>query len=44
MVLPKAGLMQYYWAAGSNSTFVLLLIGNAENPRLRQYPNRSWQV
>jgi hypothetical protein len=39
-VLPKAGLMQYYWANESNSTLEILLRGNAEIPRLRQSPNR----
>ncbi len=39
-VLPKAGVTQYYWADRGNSTFVILLNGSAENPRLRQYPNR----
>lgn len=39
-VLPKAGLTEYYRADGSKPTFVILLNGSAETPRLRQYPNR----
>jgi hypothetical protein len=44
MVLPKAGMTQYYWADGSYSTLVILLKGSAEIPRLRQYPNRYAQL
>lgn len=40
MVLLKAEQMQCYLADGSKSTFVILLSGNAENPRLGQHPIR----
>lgn len=40
MVLPKAGLTQYFWANGSNVKFLILFNGSAENPRLRQYLRR----
>jgi hypothetical protein len=43
-VLPKAGLNGFDWTFVQGSTFVLRLNFSAENPRLRQYPNRCTQA
>ena len=42
-VLPKAGLNGFDWTFVQGSTAVILLNFSAENPRLRQYPNRYRQ-
>jgi hypothetical protein len=41
-VLPKAGLNGSDWAFMQGSAFVLRLNYCANNPRLRQYPNRYY--
>ena len=43
-VLPKAGRNGFDWTFVQGSTFVLRLNFCANNPRLRQYPNRWLQA
>lgn len=39
-VLPKAGVSNFYDTFVLNQTLVFQVNGNAETPRLRQYPSR----
>ena len=39
-VLPKAGVSCFYDTFVLNRALVFQIIGSAEMPRLRQYPNR----
>jgi len=42
--LPKAGVTSFYDNFVLNRTLVFLMNGSAKTPRLRQAPNRWWQL